>query len=237
LVLRAGQANTPRGTAQVEGSQQALEDLCRIYWYPIYAFARQRGVAPEDAKDLVQAFFLDLLERQSFAVADPQRGRFRNFLLTSFRNFHAKQREKSRAAKRGGDKRLISFEREEAEHRFRFASNSADTPEQQFERAWTLDLLQQALLELRESYRARNQLEFFDALQDYLAETTPPPYEQLATQLGKTIGSVRVVLHRMRGRYRAAVRKAVADTISTDQEAAIEGEISALLNTFSCNPV
>lgn len=234
-MLRAGKSAQPATAAESVEPQQALEDLCRIYWYPVYAFARQRGVPSEDAKDLVQAFFLDLLERGSFAVADPGRGRFRNFLLTSFRNFHSKQREKSNAAKRGGGKPIISFEQEQAEDRFRFAADTRFTPEQQFQRAWTLELLERALADLRESYCARNQVEFFDALKDYLAETTPPPYEQLAEQLGKNVGSVRVALHRLRGRYRSAVRSAVADTLAATQETDIEYEIADLMNSLSCN--
>ena len=236
-MLRAGQATEGEATGETQNPSQALEDLCKMYWYPVYAFARRQGQTAEDAQDLVQAFFLDLLERNSFAVADPERGRFRNFLLTSFLNFHSKQREYGRALKRGGGKTVLSFETELAEQRFGLAAESNCTPEQQFLREWTLDLLDQALLELGKEYIARAQGELFEALKDYLAEATPPPYEEIAQQLGKSVGSVRVALHRVRGRYRSAVRAAIAHTLPHECADEVDRELEELMQALSCTGV
>ena len=225
LIQRAG--------VKSEEQAPALEDLCGAYWYPLYAFARRRGASVEDASDAVQGFFLDLLSRESLAVASEERGRFRNFLLTSFSNYQAKQREKGAALKRGGGKQTISFEREEAERRYSLEGSASSSPEKQFLRAWTLELLEHAREKLAESYRERQQENLFYALQDYLAETAPPPYEAIAHDLGKTVGTIRVALHRMRGRYRKAVRHAIADTLDSSSDEAIETELSELLSALS----
>lgn len=237
MILRAGQASNRSELSANADSEHALNDLCRIYWYPVYAFARRQGIAAENAQDLVQAFFLDLLERGSLAVASPERGRFRNFLLTSFRNFHSKQRERGNALKRGGGKTIVSFETEEAEQRFGLTEGTGGSPEQHFLREWTLDLLKDSLAELRKTYLAREQIDLFDALQDYLADTVPPPYEDVAQKLGKSVGSVRVALHRLRGRYRSAVRAAVANTLEDSSDANIERELAELTMALSFESV
>lgn len=233
LVLRAGQSSEEGNAASDCDTRQALEDLCRIYWFPLYAFARRQSMAPQDAQDLVQAFFLDLLERSSLSVANPQRGRFRNFLLTSFRNFSSKQRERNATLKRGGRQSIVSFENTHAEQRFGLNAQSTASPEQQFLRDWTMELLDSALLELRNSYIGRGQRELLDALQDYLAETIPPPYEQLASELGHSVGAIRVALHRMRSRYRNAVREAIGNTLAVSEEDEIEAELTDLMHALS----
>jgi len=223
-----------RGEESAAGAVgQALEELCASYWYPLYAFARRQGQAAADAQDAVQAFLLDLLERDGIARARADRGRFRNFLLSSFRNFQSKQRERASAQKRGGGKPVLSFAAEEAEQRYGSGSPAQVTPEQQFLRDWTMDLLAKARVDLANDYQARGQSALFAALGEYLAEGEAPDYPALAEALEMSVGSVRVALHRLRGRYRKAVRAAIADTLGEPSEEEVEKELSELLAALS----
>lgn len=230
LVLRAGEV---RDAQNGVAPSQALEELCHRYWFPLYAFARRQGHHAADAQDLVQGFLLDLLEREGIATASAKRGRFRNFLLKSFRNFQSKERERNAAQKRGGSYQLHSFEGEAAEIRFQQADPAAATPEQLFLRTWTMDLLAAALEDLRQDYERRDQERIFLALQDDLAEGRTPDYTALSETLDLSVGSVRVALHRLRGRYRDAIRQGIADTLDQATEDEVERELAELLQALS----
>ncbi len=228
--MRAGGgANRP----SQEAPNQALEELCARYWFPLYAFARRQGHAAADAQDLVQGFLLDVLERNAIASASEKRGRFRNFLLQSFRNYQSKMREQASAKKRGGDFLHQSFEGGAAEQRFQRADPSAASPEQLFLRSWTMDLLAAALEDLRMDYHKKGKESIFLALQDDLAEGSTPDYAALAESLDLSVGSVRVALHRLRGRYREAVRSAIAETLEQASESDVERELTELLQALS----
>lgn len=218
-----------------EGEEQppALDDLCRSYWYPLYAFARRQGRTSADAQDLVQGFFLDLLSRSALAVADPERGRFRNFLLTSFRFHASKVREAAAAQKRGGKWQHGPLVEEEVESRYAAGGTDGAPPEQLFLRDWTMSLLDRALEELGADYARRDQEDLFEALRDYLSEFAAPPYEEIAAELGRKAGAVRVGLHRMRGRYREKVRECIADTLEEPTEEQVERELQDLLASLS----
>jgi len=228
-VRAGGGANRPSH----ESPNQALEELCARYWFPLYAFARRQGHAAADAQDLVQGFLLDVLERNAIASASEKRGRFRNFLLQSFRNYQSKMREQASAKKRGGDFLHQSFEGGAAEQRFQRADPSAASPEQLFLRSWTMDLLAAALEDLRMDYHKKGKEGIFTALQDDLAEGSTPDYATLSEALDLSVGSVRVALHRLRGRYREAVRGAIADTLDQASEADVERELTELLQALS----
>lgn len=230
LVVRAGEARVERDAPT---PSQALEDLCSRYWFPLYAFARRQGQNTADAQDSVQGFLLDLLERDGLAKATAKRGRFRNFLLTSFCNYQSKQRERASAQKRGGGRPVVSFEAEAAERRFQMAGPGAATSEQLFLRSWTMELLAAALEDLREDYVKRGQERIFLAMQEDLAEGGTPDYVALADLLELSVGSARVALHRLRGRYRDTIRRAIADTLDEASESDVERELSELLQALS----
>jgi len=147
LVAAAGQSSSPQ-------CQEALTTLCRVYWYPLYAFARRRLGSVEDAQDLTQAFFALLLEKDYLKAADPERGKFRAFLLTAFKHFLSKARDREQAQKRGGGQRIVPLDFQSGERRYRLEPADHATPEAIFERRWALTLLEQALSRLRQEFEA-----------------------------------------------------------------------------------
>jgi RNA polymerase sigma-70 factor (ECF subfamily) len=199
-------------------SVAALEILCGTYWHPLYAYVRRRGYAPADAEDLTQAFFAWVLERDWLGKAEQQRGRFRTFLLTSISNFLANEWDKSRAQKRGGG-RVISLQSNEAELHFQWEPTDQFTPEQSFERRWALALLDQVMTRLNDEFIHSGKAELFNTLKScLLGERTTQPYAILASKLSMTEGSVKVVVHRLRQRYRQLLREEIANTITQPEE-------------------
>lgn len=218
-VLSAARSDTPR-------AQAALENLCRTYWHPLYAYVRRRGYSPEDAQDLTQAFFSRLLERNVVAKADPDKGRFRSFLLSSMNHFLADEWDKARAQKRGGGK-IISLELSIAETRLGEAQSRDLTPEQAYEHRWAMTLLEQVYRRLEEEYRAQNKAALFETLRGTLAGSSEAaPYAALAAQLAMTEGAIKVAVHRLRQRYRALLRETIADTVAGPEE--VEDELRHL---------
>src|SRR5258707_896828 len=147
VVLQAGGSTSP-------GSAAALEKLCRAYWYPLYSFSRRRGLAPHDAEDLVQSFFAFLLEKDVIARADRERGRFRTFLLGALQNFHANERARTGAQKRGGGQKIVSFDELQAEASYQSEPATHLTPERLFDQKWAASLLEQVMQTLRQEYSA-----------------------------------------------------------------------------------
>jgi RNA polymerase sigma-70 factor (ECF subfamily) len=220
VVLSAGQSDTPR-------AGEALERLCQTYWYPLYAYVRRRGYSPEDAQDLTQEFFVWLLRRNWLARADQQRGRFRSFLLTTFTRFLTNEWDKARAQKRGGGQILLP-EFDSGETRFSLEPAGPLTPEQIFERRWALELLAKVMERLGDEFAGEGKAELFETLKPcLLGERTSQPYAALAPKLGMTEGSVKVVVHRLRQRYRQLLREEIANTVVEPGE--IEEEIRHLL--------
>jgi RNA polymerase sigma factor (sigma-70 family) len=211
VVLAAGQ-DSPK-------TDQALETLCRAYWYPLYAFVRRQGYNPPDAQDLTQAFFARLLEKKYLGLADPDRGRFRSFLLSALKHFLVNEWEKARVQKRGGGFRFISLDSETAETRYQFEPAHELTPEKIFERRWAMTLLERVMAKLREAYAAAGKAQLFDQLKPaLLGEKSSLPYAALATQMNMTEGSVKIAVHRLRQQYRALFRSEVADTVAQPGE-------------------
>jgi RNA polymerase sigma-70 factor (ECF subfamily) len=225
VVLRAGRNDTTQ-------AQAAFSHLCQIYWYPLYAYVRQRGYSPEDAQDMTQGFFAQLIERGTLAHADPARGRFRSFLLASFSHFLGHEWEKARALKRGGGQTAVSLDLAEAEQCYALEPVDPSTPEKAFERRWALALLQAVLDRLESEYRQEGRQSLFEALQ---ASLTGPresqPYSVLATRLKMTEGAVKVAVHRLRKRYRELLRAEVTTTVSRPEEA--EEELRDLFAALS----
>ncbi|MBU6409402.1 MAG: sigma-70 family RNA polymerase sigma factor [Verrucomicrobia bacterium] len=207
-------------------ARDALEKLCQAYWYPLYAYVRRRGHSPDDAKDLTQGFFAWLLERNWLAAANPQRGRFRSFLLTSFSRFLANEWDKIKTQKRGGG-RILSLQFQEAETHYEWEVADNATPEQSFERRWALALLDQVMRRLRAEFEQDGRAEFFEALKPcLLGERAAQPYAALAVKLDMTEGSVKVAVHRLRRRYRQLLRAEIANTVQRPDE--IEDELRYL---------
>lgn len=203
----------------------ALEGLCQTYWYPLYAFVRRQGCPPEEAADLTQGFFARLLEKDWLADVDQQKGRFRNFLMASIKHFLSNERAKAQAKKRGGDCRIVSMDIETAETRLRLEPVDTITPDQLFERQWALTLLEEVLVTLRQEYARRDKGPVFEAIKGCLTGSRDQqPYAEIAQQLNSTEGHARVLVHRLRQRYRQLLREAVAGTVASESEIDAEME-------------
>jgi DNA-directed RNA polymerase specialized sigma24 family protein len=211
-----------------EESRLALADLCQAYWYPLYAFLRRRGNSAEDACDLTQGFFAALLEKGYLADADPDRGRFRSFLLTAVARFAAKEHEREVALKRGGGRLALSIDFVSGEERYQREPVDNWTAERIFERRWALTLLDRTLARLRQQHTAEGKLAQFDLLKVFLTgEAGASPLRQIAQQLGTTEGAAKVAVHRLRQKYRELLRSEIAQTVAG--EADVDAELGLLL--------
>jgi RNA polymerase sigma factor (sigma-70 family) len=159
--MRAAQSQAPEG-------QSTLAQLCRIYWYPLYMFARRRGRSPDDARDLTQGFFLHLLEQRAFVGVDRLKGKFRSFLLASFQNQLSDQVDRARRLKRGGDKEFVQLDAAEAEGRHRLEPVECLTAEKLFDARWAMTLLAKALDRLGQEYATEGKTPIFEALKVFL---------------------------------------------------------------------
>ncbi len=221
VVLAAGGSDT--GIAR-----PALATLCEVYWYPLYAYSRRRGSEADEAADLVQGFFTELIEKSAIAAADPERGRFRGFLVTSFRRFVSRQQEHDSAAKRGGGVAVLSLDFAHGEQRYAREPADTSTPERIYERRWALTILETVIVRLQDEVVRGGRAELFDSLKCYLDGSTPvPAYADVAERLGMTVGAVKVSVHRLRRRYRDLLRATVADTLT--DPAAVDEELRHLL--------
>jgi DNA-directed RNA polymerase specialized sigma24 family protein len=208
-------------------AHEALSALCSAYWYPVYAFIRRRGNGPEDALDLTQGYFTRLLERDTVAAADSNKGRFRSFLLADCVRFLADRREHELAAKRGAGVKPLSIDARDAEGRYLREPSHERTAERLFEREWALSLLDGVLARLRREFEESGRGAVFEVLKVVLTDgPRTVPHAELAGRLGSTEGAVQVAIHRLRKRYRELVREAISATL--DDEADVEDEIREL---------
>lgn len=223
VVLAAGEADGA-------GALSALEELCRTYWFPLYAYVRRGGHQPEEAQDLTQEFFLRLIEKQSLRLADSTRGKFRSFLLTSLKHFLINEWEKARTAKRGGAQSFQPVAWEEAESRY-LAEPSRDlTPDQLFEKRWAAALVERAQHRLREEYGAADKLPLFEQLQQHVWGDGAAGYADSAARLNTTEGALRIAAHRMKERFRILLREEVAHTAASSDE--IDAELRYLVSVL-----
>ncbi len=209
----------------------AFAKLCERYWYPLYAFVRQREADVHRAQDLTQGFFEKVIEKNYIADADPNRGRFRTFLLASLTNFIANEWDKSQAAKRGGTVTHVSLEFDEGERRFLLDPIDAATPERLYERRWAVALLRQVLNRMESECRDDSKVELFAELQQFLTLNETERYAVVAERLEMSEGAVKVAVHRLRARYRELLRREIAETISDESD--VDDEIRKLFDTFS----
>ena len=226
VVLLSAQSKAPE-------SRAALAALCRLYWYPLYAFVRQRGYNPEDAQDLTQGFFLHLLDHKALAQVDPLKGKFRSFLLASIRNFLSKQVDRARCLKRGGKTEFVPLDAKSAEDRYQLEPTDYLTAEKIFDARWALTLLDEAMRLLSAEYAGQGKKAIVETLKPFLNpidSEAPPSYERTAHQLQTSVGAVRTLVHRLRNRYTALLRAEVARTVSDPSE--VDEEIHALCDAL-----
>ncbi len=226
LVLSAAKSGSGEGNAQ-----DALAELCRTYWRPIFSFVCRRGYSTQDAQDLTQDFFVMILERNWLERANPNRGRFRSLLLKSLQNFLINATEKAHARKRGGDVKFVSWDdwMSEAPSPIPISAQALDSlpPERLFDLRWAVTVVEQALRRLREECEGKGKLRLFHALSGYLAaERDEVSYSKLSTALGVAETSVKKQLRSMRLRYRSLLRDEVAHTVADPAE--VEDEIRHL---------
>lgn len=220
LVLAAGR----QGSA---ASEQALAYLCEAYWYPLYAFVRRSGHPAEDARDLTQAFFATLLEKNYLGAADPERGHFRSFLLTAVKHFLSKQRERERAQKRGGGRPLLPLDFAKGEERYRREPTHEVTAERLYEQHWAIAVIERVLDQLRERYRQAGNEALFERLKDHLTgQETGRSYREIAGDLGVSEATYKMSVHRARRRFREMLLAEIAQTVETPAD--VESELRDL---------
>jgi RNA polymerase sigma-70 factor (ECF subfamily) len=224
VVLAAAERNEPEGSA-------ALEQLCRTYWYPLYAYIRRDGRNAAEAEDLTQGFFAHLLARDFLARVGPQKGKFRSFLLAALRRFLCDQWDRARAVKRGGGAEVLSLDAQEAEERYRMEPVERLDPEKLYERRWVLTLLEQALARLRDESAAAGKAVLFQRLRSFVAVENEVSCAEVAAELGLTESAAKAALHRLRERYREILRDEIARTVASPAE--LEAEIRYLVMVLS----
>jgi RNA polymerase sigma-70 factor (ECF subfamily) len=227
-VRMAGHGSAPE-------AKEALENLCRAYWYPLYAYVRRKGYAEEDAKDLTQQFFARLLQGDRLALADPIRGRFRTFLLTALNHFLINEWIKAGRDKRGGAVEFVSLHTGDPENLYAAEPADTRTPETVYEQRWAAAVMKQAFDRLAAEYcddRAR----LFEALKPFVwGEKAGTSYGEIASELGLNEGAVRVAVHRLRRSYRDLLREQIAQTVATPEE--VDDELRHLIEIVSRRPL
>jgi len=212
-------------------SQQALAELCQAYWYPVYAYVRRRVSDVHQAQDLTQGFFAGLLERRTIGTADPNRGRFRAFLLTACKRFLVNEWHKAHAVKRGGAQRRLSLDFESGKSKYVAAAVDTLTPERLYEREWAIALLARVIEQLKEEFSNKDKLLRFHQLKQFISGShSPEAYVTAGQSLGISAGAVKVAAHRLRERYRELLRREVAQTVDGPQE--VDDEISSLFEVL-----
>jgi RNA polymerase sigma factor (sigma-70 family) len=225
VVLAAGQRHTP-------SADGALEELCRTYWFPLYAYVRRRGYTKADAEDLVQAFFARFLEKNYLAGLSAERGRFRAFLLASLKHFLINEWKKLQRLKRGGGEQLLSLDWQTADTKFQVAATNEPSPDKAFDREWALALLAKVIERLQQECAADGKAKLFAQLKLFLtAGKGEAAQSEVAKTLGMEEGAVRVAIHRLRKRYRQLLRDEIANTLS--DAAMVDEEMRALFGAFA----
>ena len=232
----AGRFHTTRWSAvllsaqsQAPGSQTALAELCRIYWYPIYSFVRRRGFRPEDAQDLTQGFFLHLLDHKALRQVSPVKGKFRSFLVASLQNYLSDEADRARCLKRGGNIEFVPLDVMSAEDRYRLAPLDFLTADKVFDARWAMTLLDVAMGRLQKEYAAQGKASIFETLKPFIDPINSEAdlsYEQVANALQFSAGSVKKLIFRLRKQYASVLREEVGRTVSDPRE--VDEEIHSL---------
>jgi RNA polymerase sigma factor (sigma-70 family) len=223
VVLASAQTQAP-------GAQSAMAELCKTYWQPLYAFARRRGHDHHRAQDMIQGFFLSLIESKSLSRVDPHKGKFRSYLLASLQNHMASEHTRDNAQKRGGGLKFVSLDDEDSDARYN--SECSNLPaETAFEREWAIAAVEAAISKLEEDFLKRDKAHVFQALKPYLLGEQPiGAYDKTAAELGLTAGAIRTGVHRLRHDFRMHLRREVAKTVDSPDQ--IDEEMRHLRTTL-----
>ncbi|HEY7475155.1 MAG TPA: hypothetical protein VH679_09110 [Vicinamibacterales bacterium] len=224
LVLATRRPGSPEAAS-------AFAALCETYWFPVYAFIRRSGRSADDARDLTQAFFTRVLEKNYFRDAEQARGRFRTFLLASVRHFLANERDAEMALKRGGGIAHVPIEVDAEERRFHREPSEDLTPERLYERRWALAAIDAAMTRLASRYESSARRRLFDELRPLLTGDEPASYATLSSRLGATEGALRVAVHRLRRQFASSLRDVIAETV--DDQQAVDDELRYLMAIVS----
>jgi RNA polymerase sigma-70 factor (ECF subfamily) len=212
VVLAAGKSSSPN-------QKQALETLCQGYWFPLYAYLRQRGLDSHQAEDSTQAFFTHILDKHGLQAADPKYGKFRSFLLIRLKSFVCDERDRAQAKKRGGGRKILSLGFQNAEGQYALEPTDQLSPEKLFEKSWALTVLERTMDRLENEMAEKSKKKLFDHLKVYLTtEKDVIPYRNMAKKLKMAEGSVRVAVHRLRRRYRKLLRDEIAQTVAAEDQ-------------------
>ncbi|MSU61826.1 MAG: sigma-70 family RNA polymerase sigma factor [Pedosphaera sp.] len=224
VILRAGGEDSPL-------QHDAIAQLCRAYWYPLYAYVRRQGASPEDAQDLTQGFFARLIERKVVSEADADKGKFRWFILGTLKHYLANQHDLKAAAKRGGNCIHVSLDDLNVESRYQIEPVTTLSPDKLFDRSWAVTLLERVREQLREHYTQAGKLDRFERLESFIpGGQTRGSYEEVARDLGVSEGALRVELHRLKATYRQFLRSEIAHTVSNPVE--IDEELRYLIEVM-----
>jgi RNA polymerase sigma-70 factor (ECF subfamily) len=224
VVLAAGEGSS-------ESAQTALETLCRAYWYPIYVYVRRKGYGPDEAPDLTQEFFTQVIAKKHLRLADPDKGKFRTFLLVTLDYFLAREWSRAHRQKRGGQFSFVSLDQQPPEERYRFEPVDNQTPEDSFQKQWALTLLKQAMDLLARQCEASGKAALFGEVRGLLSgEQAEARYTEISQRLKMSEASVRVAVHRLRQRYGELLRSEIAKTVSRPEE--VDEELRYLLQVL-----
>lgn len=224
VVLSAQDPHSPR-------SLEALESLCRTYWYPLYSYARRAGQSPPDAEDLTQGFFARLLEKDYLKTAAREKGRFRTFLLVALKRYLANEWDRQHAQKRGGFAPVVPIDQDLAESCFASELAHNLSPDLLFDRQWAMTLIEQTMTQLQHEYVVSGRRQLFEYLRNCIArEESALPYAEIAGRLELTEAAVKMAIQRLRNRYREILKHKIAQTVSAPEE--IEEEIRHLFSAF-----
>ncbi len=225
---RVARAVEPAGV----DARAAMEELCSAYWYPLYAFIRRMGQNEVDALDLTQEYFARLLQKPVLSAADPDRGRFRAFLKADCRFFLRDCHDRDQARKRGGGHAPISIDACAAAARYGVERADSLTPERLFDRAWGLALLALALDRVANEYETSGRGAIFEGLQSTLTGSRSGSYSDIASQLGLSESAVQQAAHRLRKRYKQALRDEIGATLDDPTDEAVDSEIRELFDAL-----
>ncbi len=225
VVRAAGRRDSPQSDA-------ALAQLCRLYWYPLYVFVRRSGHGPEDAQDLTQEFFARLMEKSYLEAANPEKGKFRSFLLVALKRFLANEWDRAHRNKRGGGRQVLSLSEGDTEFRYRTEPADPMTPEKAYERRWAMTVLDEVLVRLEAELVAAGKRRTFEELKQFLLdEETDSSYAEIAARLKMTEGTLRVTIHRLRHRCRELLREEISQTVTGPGQ--VDEEIQSLFASLS----
>jgi len=212
-------------------AQEALSELCRTYWLAVYSFIRHHASNADEAQDLTQDFFVQLLNKSILKSADPRAGRFRSYLVTCLKNFLADQSDRKNAQKRGGGMAFLPLDAADAEVRYT-ALKDCETPERIFDRQWAVVAVTRACQQLEDAFAREGRADTFQHLKAFLpGGADPAPAAAVAAELGMTEGAVKVAIHRLRRRYGDILRANVRHTLADPND--LDDEIRFLLNCLS----